>query len=568
MSNSPGNFDTYLRFPLKLLGLRFKSIPRGFKTLGIGRQVLFVPFAFVALGFVALLYIITRQVVVFTLAQGDAGTSILMNGLATVMSSLFFLLLVSTLITATTTLFRSRETIWLFGQPIKPITIYIYKAMETSLYSAWIMFVLAIPILAGLVIGVGAGTLSVLWMVLLALLLFAISCVLGLLLAFVLVWALPWIQRYALVLLTVVLGIGIYSFLQSRNSTSTNLLPDLNSFSAVEQYVNGLQTSSPLMPGSWFSLAFWNFVHGNLSQALYWAALMLTSLLMGIEVVLLVAKSWYMRLWWYAWGNGFATKKRKLAHMLHSPVFPRMVTLLEKDAKTFVRDTRQWLQSLSLLGLLSVFVLLLRQVPSHFKVMQAMFATMVAYLSFATVGYFFTTFALRYVFPAMSLEGRSFWSLLTLPMRRSKVLLLKLIPLLVAMLVVALLGTVFINSLLGLPQEIAKLSLIATLGVVLVIVFLTFGVGTIWINLKENDPAKLSSSLPAIVCTMVVFGYLTLMVVALAVPFDQYFKSIFGSGTFDQSLANAILTGIVGSALILSGTLWLLTAKLFEGKDF
>jgi hypothetical protein len=100
-----------------------------------------------------------------------------------------------------------------------------------------------------------------------------------------------------------------------------------------------------------------------------------------------------------------------------------------------------------------------------------------------------------------------------------------------------------------------------------VIVLFTFTVGVATLNLRERDPSKLSSSLGAIVTTMVIFGYLLLVVLALAVPFDQYFKAGLYGDAADDGVFGAVRNGVIGVSLLLMGVLWRVAQSRFARKD-
>jgi len=563
---SSGNPATF-RLSRLLLGSKLLSLPRLFRTMDRGRQMLFVPFFLIAVLFVWALYFVSLRVFGFLLDQGQVGEVLIRQTLTLTLTMIFFLTIMSTTINAISMLFRTRETEWLLAQPLPTLSIFIYKSIEISLYSSWIMLLLAGPIYSALGVVLKLSVSAALHLVLLLVLLIALASVLGVLLGLLLARLLAVSSQLGkFILLIIFLVIGMLLFMPRPQQSG--LLPDMQSFTSIQIFMHDLRSSSPYLPGSWVTLSFYAQQEGNPAESCYWLLMLGSTLLMGIEVLLLAANWKYREFWWYIRSADNRQKKHRVTHMGRYPFARQMFALAEKDRKIFLRSPSQWIQTLMLLGTFTFLVFILRQVPERFAAMEALYATILTYISFMAVGYFFTTIALRFLYPALSLEGKSFWFLLAAPIQRANLLVSKLAPLLITMLGAALLVSRYVGRLLNQPAEIMQLTLTATLAAVSVIVMLTFAVGTIWMNIKENDPAKLSSGIPAIITTMIIFGYLLLVVMALAVPFDSYFQALLANGYYDASLAASATSLIVGSALAADLILWFTCQHMFARKDF
>ncbi len=545
---------------------RLLTLPRFFLTMDRGRRLLFIPFFLISLGFMWGLYSLSCYVLQFLLQQGEVGEALIEQGMGMLLNTFFFLLVVSTVMAAATTLFQSRETRYLLTQPINALAIFWYKAAETILYSSWMVLLLGLPIFLALGTVLSVSLLSVVLFILLITLMVAISGLLGVLFSFAFTALLAVSTRLPrLAMALTVLSGGWYLF--SAQSTSTSVLPDISNIPAIQAYIGQLRTSSPFFPGSWVQQAFFSLQKGQAGDTLYFALLLLVTFAFLAQVLTMMADRVYLRLWWLSGAQGRRSRK-KAVHMHRMPVTPVAGVLLEKDIKLFIRDPRQWLQSGTLVGLFVFLIVILRQVPARFAHLEVIFGTIVAYLGFAIVGYLFTTLALRFIFPAMSLEGRSFWFLLTSPVSRTRLLSAKLVPLMLVLVAASTGMTFFVARLLSLPVEIQRISIIATAASVSVIAFLTFAVGTIWINLKESDPSKLASSVPAIVTTMILFGLLTSVIMILAVPFHSYFQSILLGELYDPGLTDRILIGLSAGAGVLDLLLFGAVVRSFGKRDF
>src|SRR6185295_18786910 len=94
--------------------------------------------------------------------------------------------------------------------------------------------------------------------------------------------------------------------------------------------------------------------------------------------------------------------------------------LLIKDLKIFLRDVSQWSQLLLLLALVLVYlynfrVLDLQRIPY----MSGVIKNVYAFVNLAMAGFVMATVAVRFVFPAVSVEGAAFWIIRSAPISLS-----------------------------------------------------------------------------------------------------------------------------------------------------
>ena len=415
-----------------LIKTRLLVIPRSFATMDRGRRLLVLPFLVLAAGFALLMFILTNRVVLFLLSQEQVGETLLVYGLSTVFSIFFFLALLSSTITATGTLFKSAEIKALFPLPIKSLSIFIYKTIETSLYSIWMIFMLILPLLLALVFSLHNPWSAFFY------LLFSLSCllVLGSLLGIIISFGLQrflLIQKKGVKFAASLLIISALFLVRQWSQSHSSLLPNLGSFVAIGQYLQNLQTSSPFLPSSWLVNGFFAWNQKNYGESIYYLLLLVVNLLMAAWLLYYLAKYAYQSLVWLTNSQSHHHGNQKSA-LKNLPSGQRIFALAEKDLKIFYRDPRQWVQTLLIAGIFLVYVVFLSQIPKRFQALEVLFATLIAYLAFASLGYFITTLALRFVFPAMSLEGKAFWFILVSPLKRTHLLTIKLVPLLIFLL--------------------------------------------------------------------------------------------------------------------------------------
>jgi ABC-2 type transport system permease protein len=99
---------------------------------------------------------------------------------------------------------------------------------------------------------------------------------------------------------------------------------------------------------------------------------------------------------------------------------PQTRLLIVKDFRTFRRDPAQWAQVLIFIGLVLLYVLNSRQ---FFQAgIGTKFAHGVSLMNLCATALLMCAFMGRFIFPLMSLEGKKFWILGLLPLRRDRLL--------------------------------------------------------------------------------------------------------------------------------------------------
>ena len=86
-----------------------------------------------------------------------------------------------------------------------------------------------------------------------------------------------------------------------------------------------------------------------------------------------------------------------------------MRALVLKDTRVFWRDPAQWTQVMIFFGLLTIYVLNLRNVA--YDLQSKFWSTMISYLNLTACALTLSTLTTRFVFPQFSLEGRRLWIL-------------------------------------------------------------------------------------------------------------------------------------------------------------
>ena len=419
--------------------------------------------------------------------------------------------------------FKANETNYLMTCPVSSGGLFFYKLAETFLYSSWAVFFLCLPVCFAYGIKQGVS----LWFYPLLMGLFvpfvAIASLMGSLIAFGLIL---YLMKYRKVLFWLVFASGIgglvylgVSVARLRQETS---LFTASWFLGLLDYLDFAR--QPLFPSTWMSKAMLSLSHQDYKEFVFYASVLISNMFLLAALGFLLAQSRYRQAWSMIhtttsekkfWRFSWISRTVRLLFFLSD----RSRLFLEKDIKIFVRDALQWSQFGILIGLLLIYILNLRTL--RYDQQNDFWKHLVAILNLTATSLTMCTFASRFIFPQLSLEGKRFWMLGVMPIKRNGVLLAKF-----AFAVITLLFTseilIFLSCyMLRLPWGLTSLHVATIFGVTLGVAGISVGLGAIYPNFHEDSPSKIVSGFGGTL-TLVLSLFFVLVMVAI-----QYVPSHF-----------------------------------------
>src|SRR5207237_416097 len=140
-----------------------------------------------------------------------------------------------------------------------------------------------------------------------------------------------------------------------------------------------------------------------------------------------------------------------------------------KDRKLFVRDVKHWSQLMLILSLVIVYLFSVWRMPLDTPNLKSL----VSFLNIGAAGFVLAALALRFAFPAVSMEGKAFWLVRSAPVTVGELLFEKLLSCALPM---TALGAVLIALTNHILQADAFVSVLS-LGSIVVISFTLCGMG-------------------------------------------------------------------------------------------
>jgi ABC-2 type transport system permease protein len=462
----------------------------------------------------------------------------------------FLMLIVSNVITSLATLYRSGETSFLLATPLPHRGVFALKFADNLAYSSWAILILGVPLVAayGAVNGfsaleyVAAGGLVLLPFV-------VIPACLGVMLSMGLssLAARVRVRTAGFVLgALLVAAIVVYAIVANPGRL---VLGTVHDYRAFNRYLDSMAASSfPFLPSFWAVEAFVAMKLSDPGRLLVYVFALVTTLFVALRGLAAMARVGYFRSWEsFSRGRGRAAVVARSGLSLDSP-FLRLVpanmrSLVAKDVRLFARETSQWAQFSILLVLLLMYLINLR--PLSASAGDRFWQTVTSFANFGFTGYILATLSVRFVFPTISLEGRSFWAVGTSPVPLSRLLWQKFFTAFVIFFLIAEVVVVVSNVLLSQGAVMVILTSAGTLMMSVALVALSVGMGAVFPAFHERNPGRIASTVGGMLTIALSLLYVFLMVILVAVPTHRYTLHITTGAPFPTGLLVASLAALV-----------------------
>jgi len=441
--------------------------------------------------------------------------------------SFISILILSNVITALSSFFLAKDLDLLVSAPVDWLRLYLAKLGETLLHSSWMVALMAVPILAAYGVIYHGGLLFIPYAVLAIVPMLVLPAVVGSAITLVLVNLFP-ARRTRDLLSIVALGAAGGVILLFRIIRPEQLARP-EGFRNLLDFITVLRTpTSPFLPSEWATKAIMGYLRHSfdpLPLVLLWTTaagfITLGAMLhrelfaQGFTKAQEGAERFVRGAFW-RWTIGGLLRPL--------PVAKREFVL--KDIKLFFRDTTQWSQ-LILLGVLVVVYLFNIKALPLFSGEQVPFfyVTLVSFLNLGLSGFVLASIAARFIFPAVSLEGRQMWLLRSSPLDLRALLWSKYWVGTIPLLVLALLLTGFTNVLLKVSPFMMAVSLTTICALTLAIAALALGFGALYPQFETENAAQIPTSFGGLVFMMATIALLAAVILCLAGPVYTYLRA-------------------------------------------
>jgi len=438
------------------------------------------------------------------------------------------ILVLSNVITALSSFFLAKDLDLLVSAPVDWLRLYLAKLGETLLHSSWMVALMTVPIIAAFGVIYHGGVLFYGYATLILVPLLVLPAVVGSAATLILVNVFP-ARRTRDLLSIIALGAAGGVILLFRLIRPEQLARP-EGFRNLLDFITLLRApTSPFLPSEWASRAIMNYLRGiadPLPVILLWTTAAAFVVFGAVLHRALFPQGYtkaqegaerFVRGTFWRWTVGGLLRPL--------PVAKREFVL--KDIKLFFRDTTQWSQLILLAVLVVVYIYNIKALPL-FRGEQIPFfyVTLVSFLNLGLSGFVLASIAARFIFPAVSLEGRQMWLLRSSPLDLRALLWSKYWVGTVPLLVLALLLTGLTNILLRASPFMMTVSLATICGLTLAISAMALGFGALYPQFETENAAQIPTSFGGLVFMMATIALLALVIVILARPVMVYVQAV------------------------------------------
>jgi ABC-2 type transport system permease protein len=304
------------------------------------------------------------------------------------------------------------------------------------------------------------------------------------------------------------------------------------SFNSLILYLRTLESpSSPILPTTWFSDTVKASLSSSWKHALFYVALSWSGALSLIFI-----STWISEAVYFKGLSKSQTSARNLFSFIRWRKFGYDVLLnplsrpsrafIEKEMKTFFRDPTQWSQIFLVMGLIVIYLYNFSVLPLERSAMRLEYLqNLLSYLNMGLAAFVLSAISVRFVFPAVSLEGEAFWIVKSSPLSIRTFLWIKFFVYFIPLLFLTELLIVLTNLLLEVTPFMMVLSVLTILSVVPGIVAMGIGLGAIYPDFKSESPSQSVTSLGGLIYMTLCMIFIAAVIVIEAGPVYSIFMT-------------------------------------------
>src|SRR5689334_9211292 len=331
--------------------------------------------------------------------------------------SLFGILILSNVVTALSSFFLAKDLDLLVAAPVDWLRLYGAKLMETTGHSSWMVVLVSTPVLTAYGIVYSGGVIYPIVAVMALLPFLFIPAAIGTAVTLLLVNIFP--ARRTRDILSVIAILAAAGVVLVFRLVRPERLARPEGFRSLVEFIALLRgPTSPWLPSEWASQGMMSWLRDEPELLPFY-------LLWSTAAAAIVFGALLHR-WLYT--RGFSKSQESGERWARQGVLGKFVSrmlapwgvmrreLVLKEMRLFFRDTTQWSQLILLAVLVVVYVFNIKYLPLRGEGMTFFLVNIVPFLNLVLAGFVLASIAARFIFPGVSLEGRSLWLLRSSPM--------------------------------------------------------------------------------------------------------------------------------------------------------
>jgi ABC-2 type transport system permease protein len=468
--------------------------------------------------------------------------------------SFFGMLLLSNVIAALSTFFLAKDLDLLVAGPVDWLRLYFAKLTETCAYSSWMVILLAVPMFVAYGIVFDGGPMFVFVVIAAFVPFLLLPTVVGSAITLLLVNAFP--ARRTRDILTVIglMAAGGLALLFRLMRPEQLARPE--GFRSLIEFISVLKTpTSPWLPSEWVQTGLMSFLRHEPDFLPFY-------LLSSTAAAFLVLGALLHRQYYVKGFNKAQESSERVAKQgtvgsalrrVLSPLGIVRRELVLKEVRLFFRDTTQWSQLILLAVLVVVYVVNVKLLPVNGQGVSFFVSNLIPFLNLVLAGFVLASIAARFIFPGISLEGRTMWLLRSSPLAMRELLWSKFWVGVIPLLAMA----ISLVTITGMLMHVTEFIMIVSIGTITMMTFaiggLAVGFGTLYPRFETENAAQIPTSFGGLLFMMASIVMIAAVIMLEARPVFGYLASrAFGS---ESSSIEMVIGFGLAAVVCLVGTL-------------
>lgn len=476
----------------------------------------------VGIVFWALMFFFSSRVLNYFRSVEVIGDIMAHHLLSMILLTFFSLLIFSHVITALSNLYLSTDLERCHASPATLEEVFLSRSIYTVIDSSWMVIIFGLPIMMAYAYVFRPGPGYYFTIIHMGVSLIIIAAGIGILLTMVMVSIFP-AQRTRDIIMLFMILLLVVLYLMFRLMRPERLA-DPEAFFSVMQYVTALKApDSAYLPTHWVTESLWAYL-GHSGKSRFFEVMLTWS----TAIALVVINIWVAgRIYFAGFSKSQEAKKRRrgskildlVMNLLKRPMGRDLASIMDKDMRNFFRDNTQWSQMLLLGALVVVYLYNFSVLPLERSPLQLEFLqNQIAFLNLGLAGFVLSAVSVRFIFPAVSSEGRAFWIVKTSPLTMKRFLWGKFAFYLIPMLILGETLIIFTNYLLHVTPFMMVLSSMTMFLAVFGIVALGIGFGALYPRFNHENIAQVATGFGGLMYMIFCALFIALVIILEAGP--------------------------------------------------
>jgi ABC-2 type transport system permease protein len=213
-----------------------------------------------------------------------------------------------------------------------------------------------------------------------------------------------------------------------------------------------------------------------------------------------------------------------------APLPSSVRSIVEKDIRVFFRDTSQWSQLFILFAIIVIYLYNISVLPMDKNPMPTLYLqNIISFINLGLAGFVISAVAVRFAYPAVSLEGDSFWIIKSSPIGLKGFLWCKFWINFIFLVIMSEILIVFTNYLLKVDTMMMVVSIVTIFLMTLGITSLGIGCGAMYPRFKVENIAQIPTGFGGLLFMILSMLFIGLIIVLEARPVYYFMMSDFSN---------------------------------------